>query len=123
MSRQRFKQIAILVSIVSFFGSTAFGAYGAINSLFKQPTEDAQAAVSAQSQLQIQERGYKMVLKREPENQTALKGLAEVRLQMKNAKGAVEPLKKLTQLYPNQQSYKSFLAQVEQQVSKSKGNQ
>lgn len=120
MSRQRFKQVVILVSIVSFFGSTAFGAYGAINSLLKQPTEDAQAAVSAQSQLQTQERGYEMVLKREPENQTALKGLVEVRLQMKNAKGAVEPLKKLVKLNPDKKEYKMALARMKQRAGEGK---
>ena len=116
MTRQRFKQIVTIVSIVSFFGSTGYGAYGAINSLLKQPTEEAQAAVSAESQLQAQERGYEMVLQREPENQTALKGLVEARLQMKNAKGAVEPLKTLVRLNPDQKEYKVLLAKVKQRV-------
>lgn len=116
MSRQRFKQIVTLVSVVSFFGSTGYGAIGAINSALKESAESATAATSVQSQLQAQERGYEMVLKREPENQVALKGLVETRLQMKNAKGTVEPLKKLVQLNPNQQEYKILLAQVKQRV-------
>lgn len=117
MSRKRFQQIVTLVSIVSFFGSTAYGAIGAISSALKQPTEDATTAASSrESQLQAQERGYELVLQREPENQVALKGLVEARLQMKNAQGAVKPLEKLVQLNPKQQEYKMLLAQVKQQV-------
>ena len=115
MSRKRFKQIVTLVSIVSFFGSTAYGAIGAISSALKQPTEDATTAASSrESQLQAQERGYQLVLQREPENQVALNGLVEARLQMKNAQGAIAPLEKLVKLNPEQQEYKMLLAQVKQ---------
>lgn len=116
MSRQRFKQIVTLVSIVSFFGSTAYAAIGAISSALKQPKEAATAAASVESQLQAQERGYELVLQREPENQVALRGLVEVRLQMKDAKGAIAPLEKLVKLNPGEQEYKMLLAQVKQQV-------
>ena len=116
MSRKRFQRLLTLVSIVSFFGSTAYGAIGAISSVLKQPGEGATtAAASQESQLQAQEKGYQLVLQREPENQVALKGLVEVRLQMKNAQGAVKPLEKLVQLNPEQQEYKTLLAQVKQQ--------
>ena len=116
MSRKQFQKIVTIVSVVSFFGSTAYGAIGAISSALKEPTETATAAASVESQLQAQERGYELVLKREPENQVALKGLVETRLQMKNAKGAIAPLEKLVKLNPSQQEYKMLLAQVKQQV-------
>ena len=115
MSRKRFKQIVTLVSIVSFFGSSAYGAVGAISSALKQPTEDATtASASRESQLQAQVRGYEMVLKREPENQVALRGLVGVQLQRKNPQGASAPLQKLVQLNPGKQEYKTLLAQVKQ---------
>ncbi len=117
MSRKRFQKLVTIVSIVAFFGSTAYGAIGAINKAINQPTENANtAALSVESQLQAQERGYKLVLQREPENQVALRGLVTVRLQMKNAKGAVEPLEKLVKLNPSQQEYKMLLAQVKKQI-------
>lgn len=117
MSRQRFKQIVTLVSIVSFFGSTAYGAIGAIGSALKEPAENATTApTSRESQLQAQERGYELVLQREPENQAALRGLVEVRIEMKNAQGAIAPLEKLVKLNPGEQEYKMLLAQVKQQV-------
>ncbi len=115
MSRKRFQKLVTIVSIVAFFGSTAYGAIGAISSAINQPKENATAASSVESQLQTQERGYKLVLQREPENQIALKGLVEVRLQMKNAQGAIAPLEKLVKLNPTQQEYKILLAQVKQQ--------
>lgn len=111
MSRKSFQRIFTFVSIIAFFGSTAYGAIGAINSAIR-PTENTNTATSVESQLQIQEQGYKMVLQREPENQVALKGLVEVRLRMKNTKGAIEPLEKLVKLNPSQQEYKMLLAQV-----------
>ena len=117
MSRTRLKQIVTLVSIVAFFGSTAYGAIGSISSSLKQPTEDATTAqASRESQLQAQARGYELVLKREPENQVALRGVVEVRLQMKNPKAAIAPLQKLVQLNPGKQEYKMLLAQVKQQA-------
>lgn len=125
-SKKPIQKIAVLVSVVSFFGSTAFGAVGAFNSARNQstqnPTTDTAAVESPmqlqQAQLQLQEREYEVVLKREPENQVALQGLVEVRLQMKNEKDAVKPLEKLVQLNPEHKDYKTLLAQVKQQVGR-----
>ena len=118
MSR-RFQQMITLVSVVAFFGSTAYGAIGTINSVLKQPKENATTAVaSRESQLQAQEKGYKIVLQREPENQVALEGLVSTRLQLKDTRGAIAPLEKMVQLYPNRQDYKVVLAQVKQHAGK-----
>lgn len=111
MRSQRVKQIFVLVSIVSFAGSTAFG----IGKLFiegmnrPQPTKAPTAKVLS---LADEERGYELVLQREPENQTALEGLADVRMRMGNNKGAVEPLEKLVNLYRDRADYKMLLGQV-----------
>ncbi len=121
------QQILILVSFVSFFGSMTYGVVNMINSGLHQPPENiAQAASSAPaaselqaSQLQMQERDYEVVLKQEPENQVALKGLVGVRLQMNNPKSAVKPLEKLVQLNPDKQEYKTLLAQIKKKDGKS----
>jgi cytochrome c-type biogenesis protein CcmH/NrfG len=110
----RIKQIFALVSMVSFAGSAIFG----IISLFgsglssQHQQKPATATVSQESLLAAQERGYETVLQREPQNQTALEGLANVRLQMNNQVGAIEPLEKLVKLNPDRVDYKALLGQA-----------
>ncbi len=116
MSRKLFQRVFTLVSIVSFFGSTAYGAIGTISSALKQPKNDA-TTTSRESKIQSQEKGYQLVLQREPENQVALEGLVTARLQMQDGRGAIAPLEKLVKLNPHRQEYKTALAQVKKQVS------
>lgn len=118
MSKRPIERIAVVVSIVSFGGSIVFGAINTVNSALKQPTQNQTVSVAptrsqnqlGKSQLKAQEHEYEVVLKQEPNNQIALKGLVEVRLQMKDTKGAVKPLEKLSELNPNHQEYKRLLA-------------
>ena len=110
----RIKQIFALVSMVSFGGSAIFGivslfASGLSSQHQQKPTP---VAVSQESLLAAQERGYETVLQREPQNQTALEGLANVRLQMNNKVGAIEPLEKLVKLNPDRADYKELLGQA-----------
>ncbi len=130
MSQKPIHRIAILISLVSFFGSTAFAAVKSVNTAFSQPTQNTTTAASSvqsqrqlqESQFKLQEREYEVVLKQEPDNEIALAGLVEARLQMNNVKGAVKPLEKLVKLHPSQQEYKTLLAQVKQQVSEVENN-
>ncbi|MEG4939154.1 tetratricopeptide repeat protein [Microcoleus sp. F4-D5] len=110
----RIKQIFALVSMVSFGGSAIFGIFSLFSSGLSSQHQQkpAAAAVSQESLLAAQERGYETVLQREPQNQTALEGLANVRLQMNNGKGAIEPLEKLVKLNPGRSDYKALLAQA-----------
>ncbi|MEG4231953.1 tetratricopeptide repeat protein [Microcoleus sp. Pol11C3] len=109
----RIKQIFALVSMVSFGGSAIFGIVTLFSSgLSSQHQQKPAAAVSQESLLAAQERGYQTVLQREPQNQTALEGLANVRLQMNNKLGAIEPLQKLVKLNPDRVDYKALLGQA-----------
>ena len=110
----RIKQIFALVSMVSFGGSAIFGIVSLFSSGLSSQHQQkpAAAAVSQESLLAAQERGYQTVLQREPQNQTALEGLANVRLQMNNQVGAIEPLEKLVKLNPGRSDYKALLGQV-----------
>lgn len=115
---QRIQQVFALVGIVGFAGSTIFGTAQLFGSNVQKPAQqNTTDAVPVESPLVGQARGYEMVLQREPENQTALEGLVNVRLQMKDYKGAVAPLEKLVKLHPDRQAYKALLAQVKQQAN------
>jgi predicted Zn-dependent protease len=113
------KQIFIFGSIVSFVGSMAVAAIPFLLEANKSPTQQtAQQAPSEESLLKEKERGYQLVLQREPENPVALEGLVYVRLQLKDDRGAVEPLEKLVKLRPDRQEYKVLLEELRKQVGK-----
>lgn len=111
---KRIQQIFVILSMVSFAGSTVFG----LGKLFTSPPAQQQpvnAVASQAAELAAKERGYELVLKREPGNQTALEGLMNVRLQMNNGKGAIEPLEKLVKLHPERADYQGLLRQLQSQ--------
>lgn len=110
----RVKQISALVSMVSFGGSAIFGIVSLFGSGLSSQHQQKQApvVVSQESLLAAKERGYVTVLQREPQNQTALEGLANVRLQMDDKVGAIEPLEKLVKLNGDRADYKVLLGQA-----------
>src|SRR6476620_6930859 len=106
-SQKPIHRILIIMSLVSFIGSTAYGFAGMFQKAVTLPKEDTKLAElkSRDSQLQAQVRGYELVLKREPGNKIALQCLVQAQLQMNNFKGAVEPLEKLVKLNPTRPDY------------------
>lgn len=70
-----------------------------------------------QEKLAQEEQGYELFLQKEPDNQTALRSLLEVRLQQGDIQGAVEPLEKLARLNPQQTDYQILLAQTKQHLN------
>jgi tetratricopeptide (TPR) repeat protein len=62
--------------------------------------------------LASQAQEYELVLKQEPDNQAALKGLVEVRIRQRDFPGAIAPLEKLIALNPNEGLYHLVLGQV-----------
>ena len=118
--QKRLQKIILMGGMLAFVGSTAMGTVAMFTGAFEPAKEDAktEATPAADKELQAQERGYEVVLKREPENQIALQGLVQARLEMNDLKGAVEPLEKLVKLNPNQESYKALLAEVKKRAGK-----
>lgn len=86
------------------------------------PAPTASATPAAQkAELEAQAKGYELVLQREPDNQTALRGLLESRLALNDIKGAIVPLEKLTKANPNETTYAVLLAQAKQQTGDREG--
>jgi tetratricopeptide (TPR) repeat protein len=107
----------LILATVSLLGVSAFPLFMSMGNLGSQqpgPTV-SQTPQARQEELKKQAEGYALVLQREPENQTALRGLLETRLALADVKGAVEPLEKLVKLNPNDAQMSVLLAQAKQQ--------
>jgi cytochrome c-type biogenesis protein CcmH/NrfG len=85
------------------------------------PSNPAQANPEAQKQLLAMAQGYEQVLKREPNNVTALQGLAQANIQLGNLYGALPPLEKLYQINPKDPQVMLFLAEARVQTGDKDG--
>ncbi len=118
------KRILILVSGFAFVGSTLFVIAA---SLFGGGQQNHQTGdnysnpEAVEQQLAEIEKGYQSVLQREPDNQTALMGLVEVRLQMNNIAGVIESLEKLIELNPQETRFLEMQAALRIQTNDLEG--
>jgi cytochrome c-type biogenesis protein CcmH/NrfG len=116
-SQKPLQRILIIISGLAFAGTTVFGMVELFTNAFQEPKNNAQTATAAKdSQLEAQERGYEMVVQREPENQMALQGLVQVRIQMNDLQGAIAPMEKLVKLNPDKAEYKALLEGIKQRI-------
>jgi hypothetical protein len=112
---KKLSRIVTLVLGLGFAGSTLAIA---LSSVFSQNNSNNVASnpndPSLEEQIQVQVRGYEKVLEREPQNVTALEGLAQIYLQS-DPKKAIPTLEKLVEYYPEQPEYAGILELIEQQ--------
>lgn len=104
------------LSLLPFFGAN--GGRRADSNANGVPGTDP---TSMQAELEAQARGYELVLEREPDNQTALQGLIESRIQLGDIQGVVEPLERFVELNPDVPEYAVLLAQTKQQTGDLEG--
>jgi cytochrome c-type biogenesis protein CcmH/NrfG len=116
MQQNKFTKIFILMAGMAFLSSSILGISGMM-SQSNQPTANENAAQSQNAQLQAEEKGFVTVLKREPNNQTALRGLVQVRLRQGDAPGTKAALEQLVKLNPTNKEYKEFLNAVNTQMA------
>lgn len=109
-------RVIAIVGGGAFLGSTALAITSIFRDALTQPVSSEATAPKIEDRLAAQERGYEKVLQREPQNQVALEGLVSVRLQRQDASGAIAPLEKLVELYPDRSDYKMLLAQMKQRI-------
>ena len=107
----------ITVSALPLIGSVVEGQEFAKNSNNETITLSGQEL----AMLEAEASGYQKVLEREPNNETALNGLLEIRLQQKDISGAISPLEKLAKLHPQQTEYAILLAGAKQQLKDYEG--
>jgi hypothetical protein len=123
MERSKLSKVLILLSGVAFLGSSVAGIGGLIASSINQPAASSNAAQSQNAQLQAQEKGFLTVLKREPNNQTELRGAIEIwqmRIQQGDAKGVKTSIEGLVKANPQNKQYKQLLGAIDKTIAETK---
>lgn len=118
--------IILILAVLAFVGFSALPIFSAWvenrqPSATESPYANRAGNDSAQAELQAQVTGYKAVLEREPNNETALLGLLQAQLQLNDIEGAVEPLERLADLKPEETRYTVLLGQAKQQLGDQEG--
>lgn len=121
--RRGFIGVVLVLSLIAFVGFSMgpiVGSFLSANQSNTQtPPTPTQTAQSQQADLEAQARGYELVLQREPDNETALRGFLQAKLELirmgqAEVKEVVQPLEKLSQRYPEAAEYSILLAQSQQ---------
>jgi predicted Zn-dependent protease len=117
-SKNNLQKFLIIVSSLAFLGTMTIPMF----SMFNQapPSNPTVSPQAAKNNLKQVAQGYEKVLEREPDNPTALQGLAEVRLKMGDLSGAIAPMEKLVKLYPQETQLKQLLDAIKYQVKTGK---
>lgn len=106
--------LVVAVSLVALTGFSLLPIVSLVNGSAAVATEPNGRSISQNSQLMATAQGYIQVLKREPENQVALKGLLDAQLQLGDVKGSLLTLEKIAALNPQVPDYTVLLAQTKQ---------
>lgn len=125
--------VVVVLSLIAFLG---FSLVPILDSILKgsqaqtrstpTPTQTAASGEKQSELLQAQARGYELVLQREADNVTALRGLLQVRLELigqgvGDIKDVVPPLEKLAKLNPETTEYGILLAQAKERTGDREG--
>jgi predicted Zn-dependent protease len=117
MATSKLTKAFVLASGMAFLISSVSGLSGLFGSSLNQPVASENTAQSQSAQFKAEEKGFLAVLKREPNNQTALRGLVEIRMRTGDAPGTKAALEQLVKLNPTNKEYKEFLTALNKQVA------
>jgi tetratricopeptide (TPR) repeat protein len=119
-SRRLWVYVVLVLILVIFVGGSLVPLVG----LWRNRSDNIPAQVSpsptpnavpvVDNDLAAEAKGYELVLEREPDNITALRGLVEVRVEQGDLEGAIAPLERLATLVPEQPDYLLLLGQTRQ---------
>jgi cytochrome c-type biogenesis protein CcmH/NrfG len=118
--KSKLTQVLIIGSGIAFLAGSVLSLSGLIASSLNEPATSKNSAQSQNAQLQAEEKGFLGVLQREPNNQTALRGLVQIRLRRGDAPGTKTALEQLVKLNPDNKQYKELLAAIDKQVANTK---
>ncbi len=120
MEKNKLTKVFIIGAGVAFLGSSVAGLSGLIATSLNETPAREKTTQSQSAQLQAEEKGFLGVLQREPNNQTALRGLVEIRMQRGDVTGTKAALEQLVKAYPDNRQYKEVLAAVNKQIADTK---
>ncbi len=116
-SPKTWQKVVVIVSGLALLGVMVFPMMGSLNqSSSSNQQTTANADGSPEERLKAIAQGYEKVLEREPNNPTALQGLVEARLQLRDLEGAIAPMEKLVSLYPEQEQLGTILKTMKEQL-------
>lgn len=126
MAEKRNRWIINTVLVLAVLAFVGFSMFPILTAAFKQPEAAPTASPTSggpvdKKKLEDQARGYASVVEREPDNQTALRGLIETRSALGDFAGTIAPLEKLKKLNPEDSQYAILLAQVKQRTGDREG--
>jgi tetratricopeptide (TPR) repeat protein len=118
--------VILVLAVLAFVGFSMIPLLGTAlkqeqSSSVATPSPTSTVSGEKRAELEAQVKGYELVVQREPQNQTALRGLVEARLQLGDIKGAIPPLEEFAKLNPEQTEYTVLLAQLKQQMGDAEG--
>jgi tetratricopeptide (TPR) repeat protein len=102
----------LIVVTLSFLGISIAPLIGGLFTSSSTPATSPTQNASEQERIKNQIEGFEAVLKSDPKNQTALTGIVELRNQIGDTKGTLEPLRVLADTYPDQPQYRMVLART-----------
>lgn len=124
--RRKRDKVAFLKKAITLVAGLAFlGVFGGsamirvyMQALNPEPQPSAEITETERTNtLAEMEQGYLIVLEREPENQIALEGLVQTRLDMGNLEGAIAPLETLVSLNPDRTDLQALLDEINRDVT------
>ncbi|MEB3212520.1 MAG: tetratricopeptide repeat protein [Leptolyngbyaceae bacterium] len=122
-NKRWFINVVLVIAVVAFAGfSLALPLSRAFQDNQRDPeVENVPNSESAAANLEAQARSYEIVLEREPDNEVVLRGLLQTRVEMGDVEGAIVPLERLVNLYPERTDYAILLGQAKQEIGDREG--
>jgi hypothetical protein len=118
-ARPLWKKLLIFGFGLAFLGTMTLpmlSAFRGGDSAANRPNPTNPQSTLSADQIEEIESGYEKVLEREPNNVTALQGLAESRLKRGDLRGGLVPLKKLAAQFPEEKELAKLVTAIEAQL-------